>query len=236
MNDLPAKPPVLAIAAGDPVVLLMIELNANDSSLRECSLGEKNMRSFLAIALSALLTGGYAVPIFAQTTPPAGRPMGRRLNLTPEQQAQMERIRTNTRQRVAAVLTPEQRKQYEASPRSLRSLNLTQAQREQILQIRAQARQARLNLLTPEQRARVNRLNLSDSQWQQMQRIRENTRQKILAVLTPEQRREFETANRRLRQLNLTEAQREQIRQIREQARQERLNILTPEQRQRFGK
>lgn len=76
-----------------------------------------------------------------------------RMNFTEAQKQQFQAIRQRTRERINAVLTPEQRAQMESRQRGEpMNLNLTEQQRTQIQAIRAQSRQEMDALLTPEQR------------------------------------------------------------------------------------
>jgi Spy/CpxP family protein refolding chaperone len=123
------------------------------------------MRRIIAISLLALgLMGGYAMPSYAQAPAPAQNDLPQRpkLNLTSAQKEQMLALRESTRQKIQAVLTPEQRRQYESAtlagiPRRqvMKSLNLTEAQKQEMRAIREQSRQQRLSILTPEQRAQL---------------------------------------------------------------------------------
>lgn len=93
-----------------------------------------------------------------------------RLNLTDAQKAQMQTIRSNTRDKIAAVLTPEQKAKVEDAKQGgleqmkkkvWADLNLTEQQKTQIRQIRESSKEQMLQVLTPEQR-------------QQLEEMREN--------------------------------------------------------------
>jgi periplasmic protein CpxP/Spy len=135
------------------------------------------------IALSVSI--GSATPAFSQATNPtppseAGRHMRRHnfLNLTAEQQAQMEQIHQNTRSQIDAILTEEQRAQLQSErenrtprtgefrrmppdgngqmlPPPFASLNLTEEQRSQIEAVMRSSREQMDAVLTEEQRQQL---------------------------------------------------------------------------------
>lgn len=135
------------------------------------------------------------LPAFSQSTnptPPTQRGQMRRpnfLNLTAEQQAQMEQIRQNTRSQIDAILTAEQKAQLQRErenrgippggenrgtarpmPRSpFDSLNLTAEQRSQIEAVMRSSREQMDAILTPEQRQQ-----LQQHQQQHQQRRQTN--------------------------------------------------------------
>jgi periplasmic protein CpxP/Spy len=94
------------------------------------------------------------------------------LNLTPQQQSQIDAIKRETRAQMEAVLTPAQKAEIEA----------LKAQRQSGQRPAAGQRQAG-------QRGQGGfaRINLSDAQKTQMRQIMETSQQRIQAVLTPEQ-------------------------------------------------
>lgn len=84
------------------------------------------------------------------------------LNLTPEQQEQMQRIKESSRLEMENILTPEQKARLEAAranrenPRRVfESLNLTEDQKAQMQQIREASKQQMDAILTPEQRQQM---------------------------------------------------------------------------------
>ncbi len=139
--------------------------------------------SLLAGAIALSLSFASALPAFSQSTekPPAPTeqpndqnrmPHHRNwLNLTSDQQAQMEQIHQNTRSQIDNILTAEQKAQLEAAranrgtarPEGHRgmpgqrfdSLNLTADQRSQIESVRSAAKEQMDAILTPEQRQQM---------------------------------------------------------------------------------
>ncbi|MDH6060160.1 Spy/CpxP family protein refolding chaperone [Chrysosporum bergii ANA360D] len=86
-----------------------------------------------------------------------------RLNLTDAQKAQMQTIRSNTRDKIEAVLTPEQKEAAQNQMKKKVWADLTEEQKTQIRQIRELSKEQMLQVLTPEQR-------------QQLEETRENMR------------------------------------------------------------
>ncbi|MEQ9551593.1 MAG: hypothetical protein RIM23_18550 [Coleofasciculus sp. G3-WIS-01] len=112
-----------------------------------------------AITLAAAPMAAFSQPKFAEE-----------LNLTAEQQAQLEQIRDNKHSQMEQILTPEQRQQFQQFQgqrqrhrEGMRALNLTEAQRNQMREIHQSARELMQNVLTEEQR-------------EQMRQMRENRR------------------------------------------------------------
>jgi Spy/CpxP family protein refolding chaperone len=90
------------------------------------------------------------------------------LNLTPQQQAQIEQIRENAKSQMQNILTPEQRQQFET--------------------MRQQGQQVGKG----RQRGQgMGRMNLSVEQREQMRSLRDSTHQQISNVLTPEQQEQL---------------------------------------------
>jgi periplasmic protein CpxP/Spy len=144
----------------------------------------KLLASAIVLPLSLTMT----LPAFAQTTDTPSAPTqadrmprhARLLNLTPEQQAQLEEIRQNARSQIDAILTSEQKAQLEAA-------------REE----RQQARQSGQPGERPEgRRGRGDRgfeaLNLTADQRTQIEAVKNDTREQMDAILTPEQRQQLE--------------------------------------------
>lgn len=80
------------------------------------------------------------------------------LNLTPQQQAEIEQIQENAKSQMQNLLTPEQRQQFETlrqqgrqKGKGLRQMNLSAEQREQMRSLRQSSREQIRNVLTPEQ-------------------------------------------------------------------------------------
>jgi periplasmic protein CpxP/Spy len=130
-----------------------------------------------AIALSVSCTA--AIPAFAQSapkpSPPTDQPTEQNrmphhrnfLNLTSDQETQMQRIHENERSQIDNILTAEQKAQLETARenrgvprrgehrgmgRGFDSLNLTDEQRSQIESVRSTAREQMDAILTSEQR------------------------------------------------------------------------------------
>lgn len=131
----------------------------------------------LASAIALSLPVGVALPAFSQSAnpaPPTERHHSMRhlnfLNLTSDQQTQMDQIREDTRSQIEAILTPDQRAQLQRerdnrdAPRPnadrgmhrlFDTLNLTDDQRSQIETV-IRSSKARMDaILTPEQRQQL---------------------------------------------------------------------------------
>jgi periplasmic protein CpxP/Spy len=178
------------------------------------------------------------------------------LDLTPAQKTKVEALRAATKTQIDALLTPEQRQQYQqieaqrqASKQDANNLNLTTEQKAKLKAIR-EANQAQFKaILTPAQQAQMtqggggwgrngaNKLNLTAEQQAKMQQLRASARSQMDAVLTPAQQQQAK-ARQDLRQargntwksLNLTAEQQTKIKTIREASDRELNAILTPEQ------
>ncbi|MES1026340.1 hypothetical protein ABN584_25925 [Gloeocapsa sp. BRSZ] len=101
------------------------------------------------------------------------------IKLSAEQQAQMEQIRNEARTQIEAVLTPEQRQQWQAATQNgqrqrgaMASLNLSEAQRTQIRQIMQSSKERVTAVLTPEQRQQIKQRM---QQWRQQRQQRNQT-------------------------------------------------------------
>jgi periplasmic protein CpxP/Spy len=101
------------------------------------------------------------------------KPQGRKaawesLGLTETQKSQIKQIKVNSRQQIDAVLTPEQKEQWQAAkaqtPRQKPNLNLSEAQKASIKAIREQSKSQIDAILTPEQRQKRQELR---TQWRQ---------------------------------------------------------------------
>ncbi|HEY9880909.1 MAG TPA: hypothetical protein V6D29_20795 [Leptolyngbyaceae cyanobacterium] len=116
-------------------------------------------------ALSLALSAVVIPAAMAQTTvsqEQGNRQELNRLDLTSEQQAQMDQIRQDVRSQIADVLTPDQKARVQEgrangeSPREIfESLDLSADQRSQLQDIRQSARSRAAEVLTPEQRQEV---------------------------------------------------------------------------------
>jgi periplasmic protein CpxP/Spy len=100
---------------------------------------------------------------------------GEKLGLTDAQKAQMQAIKKDTRAKIDAILTPEQRAQKQAAQQNRqagkrggwKALNLTEDQKNQVKQIMEASKTQMQNILTPEQR----------TQWEQMRQEKRSRRQ-----------------------------------------------------------
>lgn len=126
-----------------------------------------------AIALSV----ATSLPLTAQIQPsqqplaPVRDSKYKGIQLTEQQKAQMQAIREQTRSQIQAVLTPEQRQQFQAAMGSgqkrrsaFADMNLSEQQKTQIREIMRSAKSQAEAVLTPAQR-------------QQLQTIREQKQQ-----------------------------------------------------------
>ncbi len=182
------------------------------------------------------------------------------LNLSDEQAAQIEALRTSAHDQMEAILTDEQRTALESSEnqgrRAWRQLDLSEDQRSQLRTIRESTREQIGALLTDEQRQQMEamhegrrgrrggrgghleQLDLTDAQSAEIEAIRTNTRSQMEALLTDEQRTALENSEaegrRAWRQLDLSEEQRSQMRELREASREQVQGVLTEEQRQQL--
>lgn len=141
-----------------------------------------------SIKLLPLLAGAFSLSVsfgnipagLAQSNMPPAPPAAgeraqkqqhNRLNLTPEQKEQMQRIKESSRQQMDGILTSEQKARLEAAranrenPRRVfESLNLTEDQKAQIEQIRQASKQQMEAILTPEQRQQMEQHRQQHSQ------------------------------------------------------------------------
>ncbi|NEP58840.1 MAG: hypothetical protein F6K31_17775 [Symploca sp. SIO2G7] len=144
------------------------------------------------------------------------------LDLTSEQQAQLEQIRNNADSQIASILNPAQQQQFQS----------IQAQREQL----KEAKEA---------------MNLTSEQKEQMRSIKQSAKQQMAGVLTDEQRQQLRQERQNsdgsgrkngpglggpeaLSNLNLTSEQQAQLEQIRNNADSQMASILNPTQQQQF--
>ena len=129
-----------------------------------------------AIALSLAALPMMPVSAQMQGAPmPTEMPRGmNRLNLTDAQKAQMKQLREETKARIEAILTPEQRAQMQSAQPGpgggkkrggqWKNMNLTEAQKQQMQQIREETKQKMEAILTPEQKAMMQEKRQN---WQQ---------------------------------------------------------------------
>lgn len=135
------------------------------------------------------------------------------LNLTEQQQAEFDSLRTETRSQIEAILTDEQASAAQASIESgeplhqaLRELDLTDAQRSEIRTVMEGTREAGQAILTTEQQQQLaqhragrkgrglamleelaDELNLTEDQKAQFETLRTSTRAQVEDVLTDDQ-------------------------------------------------
>lgn len=219
------------------------------------------LAGLLSLAISAV-----AIPTAlaqAGAAGPGRRPDLSELNLTEEQQAQIDSIRATERQQMDAILTADQKARLETArtnqenPRQVfETLNLTDDQRAQMRTIHASAREQMDATLTAEQRQQLaqhrpplgegrgpglSELNLTAEQQAQIDRIHESAKTQMAAILTADQRTQLETAranqenpHQAFESLNLTDDQKAQLRSIHESTREQVDAVLTAEQRQQL--
>ncbi|MCC5659393.1 P pilus assembly/Cpx signaling pathway, periplasmic inhibitor/zinc-resistance associated protein [Nostoc sp. XA010] len=143
--------------------------------------------SLLAGAIALTLTAtSFAVnaqtaspsPVLLAQTPQKERGPWKELGLTDAQKTQIQAIKRDSRTKMEAVFTPEQKAKLEAAK-----------------QARQAQRQAGQGQRQPGQRRGKGGyadLNLTEAQKTQIRQIRESEKQQIQAVLTPEQRQKIE--------------------------------------------
>ncbi len=123
--------------------------------------------------LSTSLPGSEASSSFAVAqAPPSSPPFFADLNLTPEQEAQLEALRQSHRSQFEAILTPEQQQ------------ILTELEAQEPREGEGQGRRGRRRIREA--------LNLTEDQIAQLQTIREENRSEFEAILTPEQLTQLE--------------------------------------------
>ena len=117
-------------------------------------------------------------PVLLAQTPQKERGPWKELGLTDAQKTQIQTIKRDSRTKMEAVLTPEQKAKLQAAK-----------------QARQAERQAGQGQRQPGERRGKGGyadLNLSEAQKTQMRQIRESEKQQIQGVLTPEQRQKLE--------------------------------------------
>jgi periplasmic protein CpxP/Spy len=150
----------------------------------------------LASAIVLPLSLAMTLPALAQTsapTPPSAQPdrMPRRaLNLTSEQQAQMDEIHQNERSQIDDILTTEQKAQLETARENHQRSRQSESGERPEGQPEGQPGER------PEGRRGGGRgfeaLNLTADQRTQIEAVRSTAREQMDAVLTPEQRQQLE--------------------------------------------
>jgi len=170
------------------------------------------------------------------------------LDLTSEQQSQLDQIRNNADSQIAAILNPGQQQQFQSIQaqreqlhESMKAMNLTSEQKEQMRSIKQSAKQQMAGILTDAQRQQLRQerqnaggggkgprglggpeallsLNLSSEQQAQLEQIRDSSDSQIAAILNPGQQQQFQSI----------QAQREQLKEA-----MKAMN-LTPEQKEQM--
>jgi periplasmic protein CpxP/Spy len=200
------------------------------------------MKKNLVAILLGTLSLAALVPltsVFAQSPSPTPTGPGYS-SLTPAQQEQIKQLRESAKRQVEAVLTADQRSQYQAAitqgkkpKEAMQSLNLSPEQQTQIRQIRESTHQ-QVNAIAPGLTGKKNYSNLTDSQKAQLKALKNAAKQQIDAVLTSDQRSQYQAAiaqgkkpKEAMQGLNLTPEQQTQIQQIRENTHQQ-INAIAP--------
>ncbi|MEH2144218.1 Spy/CpxP family protein refolding chaperone [Nostoc sp.] len=124
-------------------------------------------------------------PVLLAQSPQKERGPWKDLNLTDAQKTQIQAIRRDSRTKMEAVLTPEQKAKLEAAKQARRA------------EWQARKAQGQTGQQQPGQHHGRGKgdfadLNLSEAQKTQIRQIRESEKQQIQAVLTPEQRQKIE--------------------------------------------
>ena len=120
-------------------------------------------------------------PLLAQATKQERERRFSNLNLTQEQREQIKKIHEETRQKIEAVLTPQQRERYTAALQSRRS-EMQNGNRGLNSSSRGQGRPQ--NVLAT--------LNLSKDQRSQIREIMESSRSQMNTILTDSQREQLQ--------------------------------------------
>lgn len=182
------------------------------------------------------------------------------LNITSEQQTEIDAIKDNAHTQVDAILTADQLTALEGKTgrermQAMRRLDLSPDQRTQLRDVRETSRAAVNDVLTDEQQSQLQdmraersagrknhreklaeELNLTPEQQVELDAIKENARAQADAVFTADQLADLEgkTGKERMqamRSLDLSSDQRDQLREIRGNARAAADDVLTADQR-----
>lgn len=144
-----------------------------------------NFKLFPLIVASAIALSFGAAPVIAQTdttTPSTTDPSYgswpqhgqygafQGINLTPQQEGEIEQIKVDTRAEIKNVLTQEQRDQLAAMPGKITGLSGNRQSRRTVIQD----------------------LNLTDEQKAELEQIKIDHRERIKDVLTPSQQKQYE--------------------------------------------
>jgi periplasmic protein CpxP/Spy len=114
-----------------------------------------------AVVFVALLS---AIAVHAQPQIPSEilPPMMSGITLTPEQETQLQQVRSQTQNQIESILTPEQRdraraalEQGEGIQRTIASMDLTKEQQTQLRTVFQSARQQMAHIITPQQRRQI---------------------------------------------------------------------------------
>ncbi|BBD67332.1 hypothetical protein NIES4072_53740 [Nostoc commune NIES-4072] len=124
-------------------------------------------------------------PVLLAQTPQKERGPWKELGLTDAQKTQIQAIKRDSRTKMEAVFTPEQKAKLEAAKQARRAEWQARKAQGQTGQGQRQPGQRR-------GKGGYGDLNLSEAQKTQIRQIRESEKQQIQAVLTPEQRQKIE--------------------------------------------
>lgn len=122
-----------------------------------------NWKALIAMA-AAIAALSFPATLHAQTigVPEDGNTLLTELNLTEEQQSQLEHIRALAKAQLQELLTPQQWQQLQdqanGAPISMASLNLSQQQMSQLNDIQALMSERFFAMLTPEQLQKLQEL------------------------------------------------------------------------------
>lgn len=163
---------------------------------------EKTTRQVMKLKALSLVAGAIALtltatsftvdaqtaspsPVLLAQSPQKERGPWKDLNLTDAQKNQIQAIRRDSRTKMEAVFTPEQKAKLEAAKQARRAE--WQARKAQ-----GQTGQRQPGQHHGRRKGDFADLNLSEIQKTQIRQIRESEKQQIQAVLTPEQRQKIE--------------------------------------------
>ncbi|MEM8642198.1 MAG: Spy/CpxP family protein refolding chaperone [Cyanobacteria bacterium P01_G01_bin.54] len=177
-------------------------------------------RTFLTLLATASLMTLAAIPQFtAQAQGSRGNRLAAELNLTSDQQAEMQALREATQAQIQDLLTPAQQQAMAAAiangenpRRAMRNLDLSADQQAQMREIKDAKQDQMAEILTPEQQA----------QLEEMQESRSGRKG---------DGKGGDRLERLAEELGLTDDQRAQMQAMREETRELIQGVLTPEQR-----
>ncbi|MEM7066686.1 MAG: hypothetical protein AAF572_26415 [Cyanobacteria bacterium P01_B01_bin.77] len=205
-----------------------------------------------------MLTALVATPAMLRSQSANALPPGvaEEINLTSEQQTELDAIKERAHTQIEAVLNTDQLAALEGKTgrerrQAMRSLDLSEEQRTQLREIRETSRAAADEVFTDEQQAQLQsmrgerrdnrreefaeKLNITPEQQAELDAIRENAYTQAEAVLSADQLTALEDKTgrergRAMRDLDLSEEQRTQLQEIREESRAAADEVLTAEQ------